>query len=91
MKRNPKICFTVYGEPKIKDLDWAPYVKSVVVFGKAQPVADSEKKRTVLKTFAMKYYPNEAEADEEIELDFQAVQMIEISIEHMTGKEIQEK
>ena len=25
MKRNPKICFTVYGEPEIKDLDWAPY------------------------------------------------------------------
>ena len=24
MKRNPKICFTVYGEPEIKDLDWAP-------------------------------------------------------------------
>ena len=39
----------------------------------------------------MKYYPNEAEADEEIELDFRTVQMIEITIEHMTGKEIQEK
>ena len=50
-----------------------------------------ESKRGVLKTFATKYYPNEAEADEEIELDFQAVQMIEITIEHMTGKEIQEK
>ena len=50
-----------------------------------------ESKRAVLKTFAMKYYPNEAEADEEIELDFLAVQMIEITIEHMTGKEIQEK
>ena len=59
MKRNPKICFTVYGEPEIKDLDWAPYVKSAVVFGKAQPVADPEKKRAVLKTFAMKYYPND--------------------------------
>lgn len=31
MKRNPKVCFTVYGEPEIKDLDWAPYVKSAVV------------------------------------------------------------
>ena len=50
-----------------------------------------ESKRGVLKTFAMKYYQNEAEADEEIELDFRAVQMIEITIEHMTGKEIQEK
>lgn len=91
MKRNPKVCFTVYSEPEIRDLDWAPYVKSAVVFGKAAPIADPEEKRKVLKTFAMKYYPNEAEADEEIELDFKAVQMIEITIEHMTGKEIQEK
>ena len=91
MKRDPKVCFTVYSEPEIKDLDWAPYVKSAVVFGKAVPIADPEEKRNVLKTFAMKYYPNEAEADEEIELDFKAVQMFEITIEHMTGKEIQEK
>ena len=53
-------------------------MKSVVVFGKAQPVAGPEKKRAVLKTFARKYYPNEAEADEEIEQDFQAVQMFEM-------------
>lgn len=39
----------------------------------------------------MKYYPSEAEADEEIEADLKAVQLIEITIEHMTGKEIQEK
>ena len=39
----------------------------------------------------MKYYPSETEADEEIAVDFNAMQMIEITIEHMTGKEIQEK
>ena len=80
MKRNPKVCFTVFSDPK-----------SVVVFGKAQPIAEVEEKRKVLKTFAMKYYPSEAEADEEIAVDFNAMQMIEITIEHMTGKEIQEK
>ena len=91
MKRNPKVCFTIFGEPEIRDLDWAPYVRSAVVFGKAAPVADPEEKRAILKTFAMKYYPTEAMADEEIEEDFAAVQMIEITIDHITGKEIQEK
>ncbi len=91
MKRNPKVCFTIFGEPEIRDLDWAPYVRSAVAFGTAKPVADETEKRRVLKTFAMKYYPNEAEADEEIAEDFAAVQMIEITIEHLTGKEIQEK
>ncbi len=91
IKRNPKVCFTIFGEPEIRDLDWAPYVRSAVAFGMAKPVADEAEKRRVLKTFAMKYYPNEAEADEEIAEDFAAVQMIEITIEHLTGKEIQEK
>ena len=88
MKRNPKVCFTVFGEPEIRDLDWAPYVRSAVCFGKAQPVGKDELVAK-LKTFAMKYYPSEA--DEEIEADLKAVQLIEITIEHMTGKEIQEK
>lgn len=91
MKRNPKVCFTVYGEPEIRDLDWAPYVRSVVAFGTAKPVEDMEEKIAKLKMFAMKYYPSEAEADEEIAEDLKAVQLIEITIEHMTGKEIQEK
>lgn len=91
IKRNPKVCFTVYGEPEIRDLEWAPYVRSVVAFGTAKPVEDMEEKTAKLKMFAMKYYPNEAEADEEIAEDLKAVQLIEITIEHMTGKEIQEK
>ena len=91
MKRNPKICFTVYDEPEIKDLDWAPYVKSAVVFGKAQPVADPEKKRAVLKTFAMKYYPEESMVDAEIADAGKAAQMYVIDIEHISGKEVQEK
>ena len=91
MKKNPKVCFTIFSEPEIRDLDWAPYVRSAVAFGKAAPVADPDEKRAILKTFAMKYYPNEAEAEEEIAEDFKAVQMIGITIEHITGKEIQEK
>ncbi len=90
IKRNPKVCFTIFGEPKIRDLEWAPYVRSAVCFGKAEPVA-KEELIPKLKAFAMKYYPSEAEADEEIAEDLNAVQLFAITIEHMTGKEIQEK
>ncbi len=90
IKRNPKVCFTVFGEPEIRDLEWAPYVRSAVCFGKAESVA-KEELIPKLKAFAMKYYPSEAEADEEIAEDLNAVQLFAITIEHMTGKEIQEK
>ena len=39
----------------------------------------------------MKYYPDERLADEEIADSGKAVRMYEIDIEHMSGKEIQER
>ncbi len=45
----------------------------------------------ILKKLAAKYYPNEQLIDEEIERSGKAVQLFEIEIEHISGKEIQEK
>lgn len=39
----------------------------------------------------MKYYPGEALADEEIACGGKAAQMFEITIEYMSGKQVQEK
>ena len=43
-----------------------------------------------LKEFAMKYYPSEQLVDENIAHAGRAVQMFEITIEHMSGKQVQE-
>ena len=83
-----KVCFTVFGNESIKDLDWAPYLQSVVVFGRCHLVdTDNE----VLKAFMMKYYPDVDLVDKVIEEDSKFVQMYEISIEHKSGKQVQEK
>lgn len=39
----------------------------------------------------MKYYPDEHMVDEEVERSAKAVQMFEIEIEHISGKEVQER
>ena len=41
--------------------------------------------------FTMKYYPNEQMVDEEIAQAGKAAQLFEIEIEHMSGKEVQER
>ena len=46
---------------------------------------------TLLKRFAMKYYPSEQLVDEEIAHAGKAVQIFEIKVEHLSGKEIQER
>lgn len=86
-----KVCFTVYGNETIKDEAWAPFVQSVVVFGRCHLLEAGERATELLKKFAMKYYPNEQMVADEIARDGKAVQVFEIDIEHLSGKEVQEK
>ena len=92
LKRDDKICFTVYGNEWYKDGDWAPYVMSTVVFGRCRLVDEApafiEDK---VRQLALKYYPSAEEVEEEIAKDIKGVQLYEISIEHLCGKQIHEK
>ena len=89
--KSDKVCFTVYGDEMIKDEDWAPYVQSVVVFGRCCPIKDNDVAMAALKNFAMKYYPTEQMVVDEIRHAGRAVQMFEILVEHISGKQVQEK
>ncbi len=86
-----KVCFTVYGNETIKEDVWAPFVQSVVVFGRCRLVENGPEALARLKQFAMKYYPEEQLVDEEIAKAGRATQLFEIEIEHLSGKEVQEK
>lgn len=91
LKRCDKVCFTVFGNETIKDLEWAPYWQSTVVFGRCNLLEINEETELILRQVARKYYPDEAAIDAEINSSIKAVQMYEITIEHMSGKEIQER
>ena len=86
-----KVCFTVYGNETFKDDEWAPFVQSVVIFGRCHILENSVETKTLLKEFAMKYYPNEMMVDEEITKIGDAAHIFEIEIEHLSGKEVQER
>lgn len=92
IKKSDKICFTVFGGESIKDeLTWAPYLQSVVIFGRCRLIDDQDLAIDLVRKLSRKYYPNEELIDEEVSQSGKAVQMFEIEIEHMTGKEIQER
>lgn len=91
IKACDKVCFTVYGNETIKEEAWAPYVQSTIVYGRCHLVDDQERAMEILRDLARKYYPSEDIIEEEIAKAGKAVQMFKIEIEHMTGKEIQEK
>ena len=91
VRKSDKVCFTVYGNQRFVDGDWAPYVQSTVVFGRCRLIDDPAVTEAKVRELAMKYYPAADEAEEEIRKSLQAVQLYEITIEHLTGKQIHEK
>ena len=91
LKKNDKVCFTVYGNERMEEGDWAPYLQSAVIFGRCHLVEDVALTEEKVREVARKYYPNEEEIQAEVEKSGKAVQLYEITIEHMSGKQIQEK
>lgn len=92
LKASDKVCFTVYGDEHIDESEpWAPYIQSAVVFGRCRLLKAGPESIARLKEFAMKYYPDETLVDEQIARNGRATQMFEITIEHMSGKQVQEK
>ena len=86
-----KICFTVYGQESIKDETWAPFMRSAVIFGQCRLIDDQDRTKELVKKFALKYYPNDEMIDKEIAIAGNVVGIYEISIEHLCGKQVQEK
>lgn len=91
LSKDSKVCFTVYGEEKIKAEEWAPFVESVVVFGKCKMLEFCDETLEKLRIVASKYYPEEVLIEKEINSSAKGCQVFELEIEYMSAKEIQEK
>jgi len=91
LKKSDKVCFTVYGNEHFEPGDWAPYMQSTVVFGRCRLVEDAALTEARVRELAAKYYPSAEEIEAEIAKCIKGVQLYEITIEHLTGKQIQEK
>lgn len=91
LRNSDKVCFTVYGNETVREEAWAPFVQSAVIFGRCHLLDGGPSTMAVLKRFMMKYYPSEQLAEEEIARSGKAVQLFEITVEHLSGKEVQER
>ena len=89
--RCDKVCFTVFGNETVSVEAWAPFLQSAVVFGRCRIVEERSAAEALLRRFAAKYYPDEHTINEEIARAGKAAQMYEIAIEHISGKQVQER
>lgn len=91
IRKDAKVCLAVWNQGVQDEGDWAYRVQSCVVFGKARLVKDEDEKLYMIRKLGNKYYPTPEEVEIEIEKDGHRLQMIEVSIEHMSGKRVHEK
>ncbi len=90
IKRNNKVSFCVIDADDIVPERFTTYYKSVVVFGRAHIITDSGDKRRAITALSEKYSPGEKNTQQEIEQSWERFCMLELDIEHMTGKAAKE-
>ncbi len=87
-----KVCFTVWNQGFKKEGHWEWNSTSVVVFGRVEEVQDMQEARKQLRHLANKYYPSVEEVEMEMASPAASrVALYRITMDHMTGKLVNEK
>lgn len=86
---NEKVSFCVIDKDEVVPDEYTTYFRSVVVFGKARILEEKEEKQSALALLAKRYTPAHPQSQRQQVMDkeFSAVCMIELDIEHISGKE----
>lgn len=89
IRRNPKVSFCVIDEDQIVPSEYTSYFRSVVTFGKIRMIEDEKEKWDAINHLAIKYAPGDTEDGRRmaIEKDWKPLCVLEMAIDHMTGKE----
>ncbi len=91
IKRKDKVSFCVLNNGKKAKDGWWNIFKSVIIFGKIKKIEDEDEKIQKLRLLGNKYFPSEEYTEEEIRNSSERALVLELNIEHMTGKIVTEK
>ena len=90
IKACDKASYCVYDEGYRKEGEWALNINSVVVFGRIKLVTDADKTKEICTALCRKFTDDESFLQNELTNALPRVQCLELTIEHMTGKLVNE-
>ena len=92
IKRNDKSSFCVIAQDIISPEEYTTHYQSVIVFGRISIIDDELQKLFAIRKLAEKYVPQHTkeQRDGMINKEWDALCMLEMSVEHITGKEARE-
>lgn len=89
MRREPKASFCVVDSDELIPVEYTTYFRSVILFGRMDIVTDRERMRDIITVMAERFNPGDTSQhrNEAIEREFPPLCIMELEIEHMSGKE----
>ncbi len=92
IRRHDKASFCVVEKEHVVPELFATDFRSVIAFGRAKEVEDDAEKFRIMRLLNNKYAPGLSEAGEkEIQKDWSILCVVQIDVEHLTGKEASEQ
>ena len=91
LRRDDRASFSVLEQREKSDDGWSFFWNSVIVFGKLREITEEAEKTDKLRLLGKKYFPTEEMVDRDIKKNGHRCTVIELKIEHMTGKRVHER
>ena len=87
--RNHKVSFCVVEKDEIVPEEYTTYFRSVIAFGQIRRLEDDTEKRAAIEKLAARYAPDDSAENRAsaIDKEWAPLCMLELDVEHMTGKE----
>lgn len=90
VKNHEKVSYCVMDEGVLNDDGWSYTFRSVIVFGKITTLTDKDEKIDRLTYLGDKFFPTHEETVKEINRLIDKTEVFEISIDHISGKIVEE-
>ena len=87
-----KASFCVVDQDEVVQAEFTSHYRSAIAFGRIREITDDAEKRRMVSLLARKYCPDlpQAEHDKAMERDWAPLNMLELTIEHLTPKQAKE-
>lgn len=86
IRKEEKVSFCVIDQDDVHPSEFTTYYRSIIAFGKASIIDVNEEKLEALDLLSDKYTKGESDKDKEIINGINRLFIIEMEIEHLTGK-----
>ena len=89
IRQNAAASFCVIDQDQIVPEEYTTYFRSIIAFGRIRILEDDTEKRSAIEKLAVKYAPDDTaeNRDKAIEREWKPLCMMEMEIEHLTGKQ----